>query len=294
MSRAAVALFFSALAVAAPVAALASRAGESLEVVWHPARLALGGVGWVHVRDVAEGAAVEGSVAGKPLRFFPYAGGHAALVGIDLETRPGAHAWRVAVAEQGGPPRTAAGRLAIESRRFPVQRLTLPRAMVDLDPAAERRAAVEREALITLYRTITPERLWRGRFTRPVAATEPPAGFGARRILNGQPRAPHSAVDYTAPSGTPVVAANGGRVALVAEFFFLGRLVVLDHGLGLYTLYSHLESASVGVGDRVDRGQTIGAVGATGRATGPHLHWGVQLGGARLDPLALLALPISD
>ena len=290
MSRAAVALF-TALAVVLPVTTLAA---EPLEVVWHPARLALGGVGWVHVKAISDTAAVEGAVAGRPLRFFPYAGGQAAVVGVDVETRPGASSWRIAVVEPGRIPRTAAGRFVIDRRQFSVQRLTLPRAMVELDPAMERRAALEREALVTLYRTITPARLWRGPFTRPVAAAEPPTGFGARRILNGRPRAPHTAVDYTAPAGTPVVAANSGRVAMVADFFFLGRLVVLDHGLGLYTLYSHLDSAAVGIGDRVDRGQTIGAVGATGRATGPHLHWGVQLGGARLDPLALLDLPISD
>jgi hypothetical protein len=237
---------------------------------------------------------VEGGVTGRPLRFFPYAGGHAAVVGVDLETRTGAHAWRIAVVERGGASRSAAGRFVVDRRPFPVQRLTLPRAMVDLDPAAERRAAVEREALLTLYRTITPERLWRGRFTRPIATTEEPTGFGARRILNGQPRAPHTGADFSAPAGTPVVAVNGGRVAMVAEFFFLGRLVVLDHGLGLYTLYSHLESAAVGVGERVERGQTIGAVGATGRATGPHLHWGAQLGTSRIDPQQLLALPIVD
>ena len=293
MSRAAIALF-SALVAAAPVVIPVAHAAESLEIVWHPARLGLGGVGWVHVKSVPDTAMVEGSVAVRPLRFFPYAGGHAAVVGIDVETRPGTHPWRVAVVEPGRAPRTAAGRFAIERRQFPVERLTLPRAMVDLDPATERRAAVEREALVTLYRTITPERLWRGGFTRPVASAEPPAGFGARRILNGQPRAPHTAVDYTAPAGTLVVAANSGRVAMVAEFFFLGRLVVLDHGRGLYTLYSHLESTALGVGDRVDRGQTIGAVGATGRATGPHLHWGAQLGAARIDPLALLLLPLSD
>jgi len=290
VSRAAVALF-AALVVAVPVTTLAA---ESLEVVWHPSRLALGSVGWTHVTSVSDTAMVEGAVAGRPLRFFAYAGGQAAVVGIDVETRPGAHPWRIAVVEPGRIPRTAGGRLVVDRRQFSVQRLTLPRAMVDLDPATERRAELEREALVTLHRTITPERLWRGRFTRPVAATEPPTGFGARRILNGLPRAPHTAVDYTAPAGTAVVAANSGRVAMVAEFFFLGRLVVLDHGLGLYTLYSHLESTAVAIGDRVDRGQTIGAVGATGRATGPHLHWGVQLGGARLDPLELLELPISD
>ena len=292
MSRAAIAVV-SAL-VAATSVVVPPALAETLEIVWHPARLALGGVGWVHVKSVPDTAMVEGSVAGRPLRFFPYAGGHAAVVGIDVETRPGTHPWRVAVVESGRGPRVAAGRFVIERRQFPVQRLTLPRAMVDLDPATERRVAVERDALVTLYRTITPERLWRGRFTRPVVSAEPPTGFGARRILNGRPRAPHTAIDYTAPAGTPVVAANSGRVAMVAEFFFLGRLVVLDHGLGLYTLYSHLESTAAGVGDRVDRGETVGTVGATGRATGPHLHWGAQLGAARIDPLALLALPLSD
>jgi len=91
-----------------------------------------------------------------------------------------------------------------------------------------------------------------------------------------------------------VVAANAGRVALVAEYFFPGRLVAVDHGLGLHTLYFHLDTVAVAEGDRVDRGQTLGTVGATGRATGPHLHFGAQLGGARIDPAALLALRLTD
>jgi murein DD-endopeptidase MepM/ murein hydrolase activator NlpD len=136
--------------------------------------------------------------------------------------------------------------------------------------------------------------LWRGPFVRPVAGTEPPTGFGARRIINGKPRAPHGGADYTAARGTPVVAANAGRVALVAEYFFPGRLVALDHGLGLYTLYFHLDTVGVGPGERVERGQTLGAVGMTGRSTGPHLHFGAQLGPARVDPDALLALRVAD
>jgi len=96
------------------------------------------------------------------------------------------------------------------------------------------------------------------------------------------------------PRGTPVVAANAGRVALVAEFFFQGRLVILDHGLGLYTLYFHLDTTSVDEGERVERGQTLGTVGATGRATGPHLHFGAQVGAARIDPAALLGLSLLD
>jgi len=148
--------------------------------------------------------------------------------------------------------------------------------------------------LAILYRTITPERLWRGKFTKPVGTPAPGTGFGARRIINGQARSPHGGIDYSAPRGTPVVAANAGRVALVAEFFFPGRLVVLDHGLGLYTLYFHLDTTSVAEGERVELGQTLGSVGATGRATGPHLHFGAQVGTARVDPTTLLGLSLLD
>ena len=186
------------------------------------------------------------------------------------------------------------GDLRIAARRFKVQQLTLPSGMVDLDPDTERRAVEEGERLRTLYRTTTPVRLWHGRFVRPVAGTEPGTGYGARRVINGQPRAPHTGVDYAVERGTPVVAANSGRVALVADYFFPGRLVVLDHGLGIYTLYFHLDTVGVVDGDVVERGQPIGTVGATGRATGPHLHFGAHVGGARVDPASLLGLAVSD
>ncbi|MGH7312164.1 MAG: M23 family metallopeptidase, partial [Candidatus Rokuibacteriota bacterium] len=194
----------------------------------------------------------------------------------------------------GQPPQTAQGRLHLQRRDFPVQRLTLPSGLVDLDPETERRALSEGERLRTLYRTVSPERLWRGRFVRPVGSSESGTGFGARRIINGRPRAPHGGADYSAPQGTPVVAVNDGRVALVAEYFFPGRLVVLDHGLGLYTLYFHLHEITVLEGERVSRGQSVGTVGATGRATGPHLHVGVQAGAARVDPATLLELTVRD
>jgi murein DD-endopeptidase MepM/ murein hydrolase activator NlpD len=166
--------------------------------------------------------------------------------------------------------------------------------MVDLDPEAERRAANEANRLRALYDTVTPERLWRGPFTQPVSSRKPGSGFGSRRIINGQPRMPHSGIDYSADRGTPVVASNRGRVALLGEFFFAGRLVALDHGLGLYTLYFHLDGVSVSEGEIVDRGQTIGTVGTTGRSTGPHLHFAAQLGRSRIDPPDLYLLPVRD
>jgi peptidase M23-like protein len=269
-------------------------AADRIAVSWHPARVHPGDVAWVHLRNVSEAVTVEGALGARALRFFPYAGGQAAVVGLDVESKPGPEPWRLAVLEPGHEPRALSGRLTVHKRDFPVQRLTLPPNMVDLDPETERRAVSESEHLATLYRTVTPERLWHGPFVRPVAGHEPATGFGARRVINGQPRAPHGGADYAAARGTPVVAANGGRVALVAEFFFPGRLVVLDHGLGVYTLYFHLDTVAVTDGDLVDRGQVLGTVGATGRATGPHLHFGALIGGARVDPAALMKLAIRE
>jgi murein DD-endopeptidase MepM/ murein hydrolase activator NlpD len=282
-----------ALALAAVLPLLlasAVLAAARVVVTWHPAEPRIGDVAWVAVRGVPDDAAVEGSVGGRPLTFFPYENGQAALVGMDLDLRPGPQAWNVAVVAPGREPEARRGRLTVRRRDFPQQRLTLPGTMVDLDPETERRAVSESQRLNTLYRTITPERLWRGPFIRPVAGTEPGSGFGARRIINGQPRMPHGGADYSVPRGTPVLAANSGRVALIAEFFFPGRLVAVDHGLGLYTLYFHLDSVTVTDGERVDRGQTIGTVGATGRATGPHLHFATHVGTARVDPAVLLEL----
>lgn len=265
-----------------------------LRVAWHPERPRVGDVAWAHVRGVPDGAVVEGSVAAQPLAFFPYADGQAALVGFDVEAKPGPQPWRLAVLFPGRPPAAHQGRIHLQGREFPLERLSLPPAMVDLDSETEQRALAEAQQLRTLYRVVTPRRLWRGRFVRPVAGTEPPGGFGARRIINGQPRALHTGADYGAPRGTPVIAANDGQVALVAEHFFPGRLVVLDHGLGLYTLYFHLDDVRVANGAGVSRGRVIGTVGATGRATGPHLHFGVQFGPARVDPATLLGLALND
>jgi len=269
-------------------------AAARLSVRWHPAKPRVGDVALLHLRGAPDGASVEGMVDGRPLVFFPYAGGFAAVVGFDLEAKPGVKPWQLVALQRDLEPMTAKGKVSVLVRDFPVQRLTLPPGMVDLDPETKQRAVSEAERLQTLYRTITPDRLWRGAFTRPVGGTEPGTGFGARRIINGKPRMPHGGIDYAAPAGTPVVAVNAGRVALVGDFFFPGRLVAIDHGLGLYTLYFHLDSAAVSQGDMVERGQTIGTVGATGRATGPHLHFGAHVAGARIDPATLLVLGVRD
>jgi len=285
------ALLLALLVAAAPAPA---QAREALSVRWEPRVVRQGDVTMVFVTGLPDAKAVEGSLAGQPLTFFPYGDGQAALAGIDLEARPGMATWRVGVMDARDQPLKASGRLQIRARKFPVQRLTLPREMVELDAPTLQRVEEESKRLRTLYATITPERHWRGRFAKPVGVPDAGEGFGARRIINGLARAPHAGLDYSADAGTPVVAANAGRVALVAEYFFPGRLVVLDHGLGLYTLYFHLERADVADGDRVDRGQIIGRVGASGRATGPHLHFSAHLRQTRIDPALLLQLRLPE
>jgi hypothetical protein len=272
------------LAASAPVAA-----GEDLRVVFDPPHPRGGDVVQVRVRGAMPNAMLTAEIDGHPLALFPTVAGHAAVFGVDMDAPAGAWSWRVTAAA-GGRVATAQGRLAVAARSYHVQLLTVARSMVELDPETERRANEETARLRTIYRTVSGERFWRDRFVRPVPGDEPGAGFGARRVINGQPRAPHSGIDFAAPVGTTVVAANHGRVVLSAEFFFPGRLVILDHGLGLHTAYFHLDTIAVTEGRLVARGEPLGTVGMTGRVTGPHLHFGAQAGAARIDPAALLEL----
>ena len=274
------------VALAAPVSA-----AEPLRVVFEPAQPRGGDVVRVYVRGTTPTAMVEADVDGHPLGVFSTADGHAAVFGLDMDAPAGVRPWRVTATGHGRVV-TAQGRLTVAARSYSVQHLTVARSMVELDPETERRANDESARLRTTYRTISGERLWRERFVRPVAGDEPGTGFGARRVINGQPRAPHSGIDFPASIGSPVVAANRGRVALTGEFFFPGRLVILDHGLGLHTAYFHLDTIAVTEGQVVARGEPLGTVGMTGRVTGPHLHVGAQVGAARVDPAALLGLAI--
>ena len=271
-----------------------ARADEPLSVRWEPRELRPGDVAVLFVRTRPEMKLVDGRLGGQALSLFPHGDGFAALAGVDVEAKPGKLPWRIDVVDGRGAPIRVSGALRVKARKFPVQRLTLPKEMVDLDAPTLSRVEEEAKRLRAVYATVTPERLWRGRFVKPIETADPGEGFGSRRIINGQPRAPHTGVDYAADPGAPVLAANSGRVALVAEYFFPGRLVILDHGFGLFTLYFHLERVDVREGEPIERGQPIGAVGASGRATGPHLHFGAHLRQARIDPSLLLSLPFPD
>jgi len=251
-----------------------------------------GGVFALTLRPAAWMDELRGSLDNQPLILSPVGDGRVqALVGIDLEAR-GRRLLRLEGKDPQGQVHVRKWPIQVRSRRFAVQRLALPQHMVELDPETATRVSEEAGRLKALWKAVTPERLWRGAFLSPVISGAKPEGFGLRRIINNQPRSPHSGADYKAAPGSVVRAPNAARVALAEEQFFAGNALVLDHGLGLYTIYFHLQDSLVKPGDLVQKGQEVGRVGATGRASGPHLHFGVRLNGARIDPAALLQLSL--
>ena len=149
--------------------------------------------------------------------------------------------------------------------------------------------ALEAKLLEETWRSSSAERLWSDAFVRPVPQPANSA-FGTRSVFNGQPRNAHGGADFLSPAGTPILAPNAGRVVVARPLYFSGNTVVIDHGLGLFSTLAHLSAFEVHEGDRVTAGQRLGLVGATGRVTGPHLHWAVRASGARVDPLSVLSL----
>ena len=206
------------------------------------------------------------------------------LVGFDLATVPGTYPIAVYVSERPAPFRTLD--LRVLAKTFATRQLRVSPRFVEPNAADLERIARDAGALERIFSSVTP-RLWNGPFIAPVAA-RPTSKFGTRSIFNGEPRAPHAGVDFRGAADAPVVAPGAGRIVLADDLFFTGKTVVIDHGLGLFSLLAHLSAVAVAHGDVIERGVLVGRVGATGRATGPHLHWGVRLNGARVDPLSLL------
>jgi len=222
-----------------------------------------------------------------PLSLSPDGTRWQGLVGIDLEAAPGTYPL-VVHAPHLQPPFAHETSLRVQSKRFETRRLWVGPEFVEPPAGVVDRIRNEASRLDALFKTITPPAwAWDGLFALPLA-TQATRNFGSRTVLNGELRNPHAGIDFSSPTGTVVTSPAAGTVALVADLFFTGQTVVIDHGAGLYSLFAHLSSMTVGAGDVVGRGATLGRVGATGRVTGPHLHWGVRLNGARVDPLSLI------
>jgi len=206
-----------------------------------------------------------------------------AIVGIGLSIEPGEY--HIDVLQLGGGEQKLP--FKVIPKNYATQQLKVPPSQVNLSPEDEARVKRETEkyrAALDAFTTGAPSTL---RLDPPVPGRRS-SSFGLRRMFNGESRNPHSGMDIAAPTGTPIKAPLAGRVTDVGQYFFNGGNVIIDHGQGLATMYCHLSKIHVEVGQELKRGEVLGEVGATGRVTGPHLHWGVSLNGAMVDPALFL------
>jgi murein DD-endopeptidase MepM/ murein hydrolase activator NlpD len=215
-----------------------------------------------------------------------------ALLGIDLERAPGKYDLNISGQLDDGGKLTCSATVDVRAGKFAVESLKVAPGFVKLSPEDRARADKESERVHEIFARVTPDRLWTGKFWIPLTGNRSGHNFGKRRVLNGKSGSPHTGLDIPAPAGTPIHASQRGRVALAENLFFSGNTVIVDHGLGVYTFYGHMESMNVAEGDEVNAGTVLGLVGATGRATGPHLHWSLVVDGARVNPLGIVKLPL--
>jgi murein DD-endopeptidase MepM/ murein hydrolase activator NlpD len=238
-------------------------------------------------------AEVQGEWGGRSVPLWSEKGGEnqrRGLLAVDLEKAPGEYELKMTGQTAEGEKITCNTTVTVRKGQFATEKLQVGKQFVEPNPEQIKRADEERQKLRDIFDHVTPERLWDGKFQIPLDGVTTGSNFGRRRILNGNPGSPHGGADLRGATGTPVHSAQRGRVALAEELFFSGNTVVVDHGLGIYTFYGHLSEIDVKVGDTLEAGTVLGKVGATGRVTGPHLHWGLTVERARVNPLLLVRL----
>jgi len=205
---------------------------------------------------------------------------------IDLAAKPGTYTMVISARTPNGT-RPTRYPLTIASRTFPTRTLRVEDKFAEPPRSALARIERESKTVEAIFARRASARMWNEAFVAPVPGVAT-SSFGRRTIVNGEPRAPHSGMDFQAEPGTPVAAPNRGTVVLVADQYFAGRVVIIDHGARVFSYLAHLSAIDVETGDVVERGQRIALSGATGRVTGPHLHWTLRIGAARVDPLSMV------
>ncbi len=241
-----------------------------------------GGVAVISLPNVGE-SAPQVSFNGARVWVVREAGGWRAVVGIALSAKPGAHAIEITTGNS-----VASVSFDVRAKKYPTQKLTLSKAMVDPPTEVQARIAQESQHLAGVRNA------WRASTQTSAALTIPAQGrlssrYGVARVLNGKPRSSHAGLDVAVPTGTSITAPADGVVLDAGDYYYCGRTMFVDHGNGLITMHCHLSEFIAKVGDAVKRGEQIARSGATGRATGPHLHWSVYLNGTSVDPELFLA-----
>lgn len=285
------------LPASASLVAARTRCGPGTELRLSSPQFTQGSLLLVELRSTKPLKEIKGEWAGKETLFWNAQAAakarysvYRALLGVDLEQAAGKYDFAVSADTPSGEKLSCHASVTIKSGHFATESLHVEEQFVQPNPEQLKRAQMEQEKLREILGRVTPERLWQGNFRVPLDGVTTGKNFGKRRILNGQSGSPHGGVDLAATTGTPVYAAQSGRVVLAEELYFPGNTVIVDHGLGIYTFYGHLSEISVRVGDELKKGALLGKAGATGRVTGPHLHWGLSVNRARVDPLLIVKL----
>jgi murein DD-endopeptidase MepM/ murein hydrolase activator NlpD len=262
----------------------------SLSIVNAPGPMRPGGVTVVTITASQDLVALTGELSGRPVHFWTGASPRewSALVGINVDSVPGPIPFTVQGRAADGNIAATEVALLVERYRFQTRRLRVDPKMANPPDAEVARIKQEAQAMAEAFAIVTPQRYWQGPFNAPVPGTAT-SSFGRLTVTNGKPAGRHQGADFRAATGTLVKAPNAGRVVIAQNLYFAGNTVIIDHGLGVFSLLAHLSSIAVAPGATVARGDLLGESGATGRVTGPHLHWAVRFGDMSVDPLSLMS-----
>ena len=258
---------------------------HALQVDVEPSEISIGDAFVIKINGV-ETVMPEASLNGAALHFGKCGDGCFMAIGTaSLKTLPGVHSIRLEIRGK-----TTEIPLTVKQTAFPEIKLTLDAKKVFLSPEDLKRAEIEREKLKAIFQAASGKH-WDGNFITPLK-NEFSTGFGVKRIINKEKISIHEGLDIRGKEGEEITASNSGKVVLAEELFFGGNTVVIDHGLGIYTVYMHLSEIKVSLNSIVSKGDVIGLVGATGRASGPHLHFGVKIGGISANPASIFNLKL--
>ena len=299
MTEARIPRFAFWLVLAAAIPASPGKAQSSGEVTINPSAVVAGSPELIRVHlpaiATSEGGQPGGTWLGQKLQFFRGRDGHAwyALAGVNVQTQTGSSNLQISARTASGATIDLSRTVEILPAHYRTSTLTVAPKFVEPGPDELTRIKAERALKDKVFASSAPEPLWSGDFRAPVRAA-PTDSFGTRRTFNGTLASIHQGMDFRAAPGTPVRAGNSGVVVLAQPLYYEGNCVVIDHGLGLFTISMHLSRIDVRVGEPVIAGQLLGLSGATGRVTGPHLHWAVRWQNAYLDPAKMLRLDLRE